>query len=89
METKGNQQPQVIIAKSPKSIGIALLLTFLFGPLGLLYATVKGGLIMIVITAVVFLLTLGIGCVITWPICMVWSYMAVKKYNEALFAGQV
>ena len=38
-------QPQMIIAQSPKSMGLALILSFLFGPLGLLYATVKGGLI--------------------------------------------
>ena len=36
-----------LITKSPKSIGVALLLTFLFGPFGLLYASVWGGLIMI------------------------------------------
>ncbi|HPK04994.1 MAG TPA: hypothetical protein PK908_03795 [Bacteroidales bacterium] len=36
-----------ILTKSPKSIGVAILLTFLFGPVGLLYASVQGGLIMI------------------------------------------
>jgi hypothetical protein len=35
-----------LVTKSPKSIGIAILLTFLFGPIGLLYASVWGGLIM-------------------------------------------
>jgi hypothetical protein len=34
------------VTKSPKSVGIAILLTFLFGPIGLFYASVTGGLIM-------------------------------------------
>lgn len=47
------QQPQVIgvqpmvMMQQPKSLGLAIALTIFFGPLGLLYATVKGGLIMI------------------------------------------
>lgn len=35
-----------IITKSPKSTGIAILLTLLFGPIGLFYSTVLGGFIM-------------------------------------------
>jgi len=45
-----------LVTKSPKSIGIALLLTFLFGPIGLLYASVSGGLIMIFTPIFIFLL---------------------------------
>ncbi len=35
-----------VLVKQEKSVGISLLLTLLFGPLGLFYSTVKGGLIM-------------------------------------------
>ena len=35
-----------LVTKSPKSVGIAILLTMLFGPIGLFYASVSGGLIM-------------------------------------------
>ena len=35
-----------IVVKQTKSIGIAILLTLLFGPLGLFYASVTAGLIM-------------------------------------------
>ncbi len=82
-------QPQVIIAQAPKSMGLALLLTFLFGPLGLLYATVPGGLIMMCIGFVVGFITFGLGFLIIWPISMVWAYMAVDKYNKALMSGQM
>jgi ABC-type multidrug transport system fused ATPase/permease subunit len=36
----------IVVTKSTKSVGIAILLTFLFGPIGLFYASVIGGLIM-------------------------------------------
>lgn len=45
-----------IVTKSPKSIGIAILLTFLFGPIGLLYASVSGGLIMTFTPILLYLL---------------------------------
>jgi hypothetical protein len=47
-----------LITKSPKSIGIALLLTFLFGPIGLFYASVSGGLIMTLTPILLFLLVI-------------------------------
>jgi hypothetical protein len=41
--------PFHVVVRLPKSVGVALVLSFLFGPLGLLYATIKGGLIMLVV----------------------------------------
>lgn len=40
-----------------KSVGVAFVLTFFFGPLGMLYSTVTGALILLGITLVVSLLT--------------------------------
>lgn len=76
------QQPQYIIVKSNKSVGVALLLTFLFGPLGLLYASVSGGIIMLIISVFVAIFTLGFGVLITWPICMIWAAVAVNNQNN-------
>jgi hypothetical protein len=45
-----------LVTKSPKSIGIAILLTILFGPIGLFYASVSGAIMMIL--APIFLLLL-------------------------------
>jgi hypothetical protein len=42
-------QPIQVTVRLPKSVGVALLLALLFGPFGLLYATVKGGLIMLAV----------------------------------------
>ena len=88
-QQQGYQQPQMIITQSPKSMGLALILTFLFGPLGLLYASVKAGVILICIAIVVGFLTLGLGAIVIWPISMVWAYMEVDKYNKALMNGQM
>lgn len=45
-----------LIIKSTKSVGLAILLTILFGPLGLLYASVTGAILMILIPVFLFLL---------------------------------
>ena len=45
-----------LVTKSPKSVGIAILLTFLLGPIGLFYASVSGGLIMTFTPIFLFLL---------------------------------
>jgi len=75
---------QPVLVETPKSMGVAILLAFLFGPLGLLYATVKGGLIMMGISVLVGIVTFGLGLVVIWPVCMVWAAVASKNHNERL-----
>ena len=75
---------QVVVAKTEKNVGIALLLTFLFGPLGMLYSTVTGGLVMIAVTFVVGIFTFGLGLIFLWPIYLVWGAMAAHNYNQSL-----
>lgn len=79
--------PQVLLAQ--KSMPLALILTFFFGPLGLLYASVRDGLIMICISIAVAILTLGFGLIFVWVGSMVWAYMDVEKYNQALLSGKM
>jgi uncharacterized RDD family membrane protein YckC len=73
-----------VIVTSSKSVGLALVLTFFFGPLGMLYSTVAGALIMLVVTFVSALFTFGLAFVITWPICMIWGGLAAASHNTAL-----
>lgn len=80
------QQPQVIVIAEQKSLGVALLLTILFGPLGLLYATPMGGLLLLCITFVVGVLTLGFGLFLGWIAAIVWSVVAVGQHNERMMA---
>lgn len=85
---------QYIVMKSPKSLGIGLILTFFLGPIGLFYATISGAIIMFIIDAifaVIGFFTLGYSLIITAPlvnlVCMVWAYVKINSYNKALMAG--
>ena len=80
--------PKVIIAKSPKSVGIAVLLALFLGPLGMLYSTIKGAIIMFFVCLIGGFITLGFGLVILLPICAIWAYMATNSYNKELYAGR-
>lgn len=77
---------QVIVAVSPKNVGVAIILTVLFGPLGMFYSTVSGAIIMMVVTAIVFFFTLGFGLLLTWPICVIWGAVAASAHNKQLMA---
>ena len=61
-----------IVTKSPKSIGIAMLLTLLFGPIGLFYASISGGLIMTIIP-IIFILLLYAGVLQENSLLMAWT----------------
>jgi len=69
----------------PKSVGVALLLTFFFGGLGMLYSTVIGGIVMLFVEILIMTLTLGLGVIITRPICMIWAAMAANSANRRPF----
>lgn len=77
------QVNQITMAAQPqKSVGVAFLLAFLFGPFGLFYATVVGGIVMTVLT-----FTLGIlffpFLFLFWPIEMIWACVAAANRNKA------
>ena len=79
-----SQPPQVIIVKSTKSVGVAILLSFLFGPLGMLYSTVVGALVMFVLSLLALFITAGLGLFILWPIGIVWAAVAANNYNNSI-----
>lgn len=73
-----------VVLAPPKSAGIALLLTFFFGPLGMLYSTVSGALIMLAVSLIgsvmVAVVTFGLGLFLWWPAIwlasMIWGTLA-------------
>ena len=79
-----NQPSQTVIVGQRKSMGVALILAFLFGPLGLLYASVAGGLILIVLGFVIGAATLGLALPIIWLASLVWAAIAVSSQNSKL-----
>ena len=84
METQN--QKQTVIVKTEKSMGVTILLTILFGPLGMFYSTVTGAIVMIIVSGLVALFTLGLGLLITWPVCIIWAAVKTNKYNKNLGA---
>lgn len=78
---------QVVVVSPTKSVGISILLTVLFGPLGMLYSTVSGAVIMIIVSIVAAIFTFGIGLLVTWPICVVWGAVAATSHNKKLLSG--
>lgn len=75
----------VTIQHQGKSVAVALLLTILFGPLGMLYSTITGGIIMLVVCLAILglsVVTLGLASVLfvpAWIVCIVWGALAAAK----------
>lgn len=66
----------IIHAKPQKSVVAAFFLTLFFGPLGLLYATVAGGIVLIILAILIGVVTFGFGALITWPVSIIWGVVA-------------
>lgn len=77
-----------------KSTGIACLLTLFFGPLGLLYSSITGGIIMgiiyILLVIIAFIPVVGLvaipAALIGQIICVIWSIVATNGHNRKLLA---
>ena len=76
-----------------KNIYVAMALTILFGPLGLLYSSTGAGIGAIVIYALVFLLDLllgfsiGLGLIYGFalaPFIVAWSGIIIKRRNHSI-----
>lgn len=65
-----------------KSQGVSFLLTFFFGPLGLLYSSVVGGVILTISAFVVGMFTFGVGALLLWPVAIVWGAAATSSFNS-------
>lgn len=67
-----------------KSVAIALLFSVVLGPVGLLYASFWGGVVMILLGIVVVSNKFLFPILVLWLICAVWSVGAVESYNRKL-----
>ncbi len=83
--------------REKKSIVVTLLLTIIFGPIGLLYATIIGGIIMTAPFLIFFFYLndtmLAIGSTIVylpfaWVISIIWGMIAVSIYNKRVEKAQ-
>ncbi len=87
--TSDREFPKQIVVRSTKSVGLSIILTVLLGPLGMFYSTITGAIIMLIISGIVGILTLGYGIVVTHPICVIWGALAANSYNKKLLAGSI
>ena len=77
------QQTIIVVGQNDKkSPVLAFFLTFFFGPLGLFYASITGGIVMLILDVFVAFFTFGIGLLFTNIICVIWALTAVSKYNK-------
>lgn len=67
-----------------KSVGVALLFSVILGPVGLLYASVWGGLLMIIISICVISNQLYFVTLLVWLISCIWSVAKVEGYNKKI-----
>lgn len=65
-----------------KSVPIGLLLTVFLGPIGLLYATLRGGIIMIIIGIVILSHAYPFPVIIWWLSSCIWAVYALEKHNK-------
>jgi hypothetical protein len=84
MSTNESIGSNVVVIGATKSIGVSILLTVLFGPLGMFYSTTSGALIMLVASLIVGIVTVGVGLLVTWPIAIIWGAVATDTYNKKL-----
>jgi zinc-ribbon domain len=81
------QQVQVaspVAMRAPKSVATAVILGLLFGPFGLFYASVAGGIIMLIGGVIAVAATYGVAAPFVWITCAVWGAIAASNYNRAI-----
>ncbi len=79
-----NMAPAVIIVGAQKSVVGAVLLGLFFGPLGMLYATGLGALVMFLIGMVLIPITFGVAMPVIAVGCAVWAGVAASQHNQRL-----
>lgn len=62
-----------------KSRWAAFFLTFLFGPLGLFYTTIAGGIVFTIIGAILIPITAGLAAIVYWPFCMILGVLTAGE----------
>ena len=65
-----------------KSVLLSLVLTFFFGLFGMLYSTVPGAVVMLVLYVALGIPTLGWAIAGLHPIAMIWGALAAHRANQ-------
>jgi sorbitol-specific phosphotransferase system component IIBC len=68
-----------------KNLAGALLFSVFLGPIGLLYASTLGGIVMIIVGLVVLSSKLGVPILLVWLGSCIWSVAATNHYNKKIW----
>lgn len=85
-EEKQEMTPEKYVAEAGKSRITSFILTLILGPLGLLYSSVVGGVIMIVVAIGLGSVTGGVGGLLLWPVSVIMGDSFTYNYNKRLLA---
>ncbi|PTW46167.1 MULTISPECIES: hypothetical protein [Rhodovulum] len=70
------------------NVAVAVLAALLLGPFGLFYVSRVAAIVMIVLTFVIALPTLGFGVLLTLPLGMLWAGIAaIRLRRRAMLAA--
>jgi hypothetical protein len=83
-DKKTTEDIKPVITIPMKSSGISIILTILFGPIGMFYSTVSGAIIMCAISLVVGVLSAGTLLPFCYIISIIWGAISVSTYNTKL-----
>jgi hypothetical protein len=75
--------------RQPKDVRTAVLLAVLLGPLGLMYASIGGGLFTLFLMIVLGVFTVGIGVIPVWLLSVLWAYLSASHSRSADSADSV
>lgn len=86
-----NHQQKIVFANPYKSPVAGILLSVVLGPIGLLYASFMGSIIMtflfLIVVAMSFLgVKAGSFCFLLWVISIYWTVAKVNRYNRKINA---
>ena len=62
-----------------KSVLLSLVLTFFLGPFGMLYSTITGAVVMLVLYIGLGIVTFGWALAVLHPIAMIWAAIAADR----------
>jgi len=73
-----------LVEVRPKQVWVSVLLALLSGPFGLLYCTIAGTIIMLIVSAALTFFLGRVSFLIVLPICAIWAWKAARE-STSLF----
>jgi hypothetical protein len=76
--------PIVLPDVRPRKVWLAIVLALLVGPLGLLYCTTTGTLVMLFVSMILWIKFGAASFLIVQPLCALWAWRAARELSSSL-----